>query len=491
MVISSGRRQNASCDQCRRSKKRCAFDPGVEPGGGGQCQYCAHLGHACSFKFVQARQAQRRARIMSSPTPTSAVSPLNPSAAANTNRTSAEGTWESNEPPVQQNIAIDDMIWTDLGPNIFLDFDTFLDPDSQAWMNVSGPIIDPTFEDDSSLNDRQPLSSALTMSPAILRAEQAHDYIVGKDCSSTGLWHSSPIRLLNSTASAQQSTRSLYQIYDTMMIGVATRYLSHSSNHFAGSFRYEFKADYCADELALLDRRDPHKLTSFTISAASHSDQVTPASSARQPHEGAPESLGPITLIGVARFLDNFGSLYGNQLDRKKRKQDEDTLITVLQVFALQFSAPDDVETGVPESPLYLVKDSPGPRGPTTKTQLYTAAWFNAHSRLTESINNRSFVHLYAVILFHIAGQPEEARSMPEYAGCLDVFLDRSLHQLESLSALVESFCSRLDSKSLYRTLLDSSRRVLFWFAYVRDTMTSFVKDRPCILKDGPLAVAG
>lgn len=428
---------------------------------------------------------------MSSPTPTTAVSPSNPSAAANSNRTSAEGTWAALEPSIQQNIGVDDMIWTDLGPNTFLDFDTFLDPDSQAWMNVAGPIIDPIFEDDSSVNERQPLSSTLTMSPTILRAQQADDHIVDKNCSSMGFWHGSPIRLLNSTASAQQTTRNLYQIYDTMMIGVATRYLSHSSNHFAGSFKYEFKADYCADELALLNHRDPHTLTSFTTSATSHNVQVTPVSPARQPHEGAPESLGPITLIGVARFLDNFGSLYGNQLDRKKRKQDEDTLIAVLQVFALQFSAPDDVETGVPESPSYLVKDSPGARGPTTKTQLYTAAWFNAHSHLTQSINTRSFVHLYAVILFHIAGQPEEARSMPEYAGCLDEFLDRSLHQLESLSALVESFCSRLDSKSLYRTLLDSSRRVLFWFAYVRDTMTSFVKDRPCILKDGPLAVAG
>lgn len=428
---------------------------------------------------------------MSSPTPTTAVSPSNPSAAANSNRPSAEGTWAALEPSIQQNIGVDDMIWTDLGPNTFLDFDTFLDPDSQAWMNVAGPIIDPIFEDDSSVNERQPLSSTLTMSPAILRAQQADDHIVDKNCSSMGFWHGSPIRLLNSTASAQQTTRNLYQIYDTMMIGVATRYLSHSSNHFAGSFKYEFKADYCADELALLNQGDPHTLTSLTTSAPSHNVQLTPASSARQPHEGAPESLGPITLIGVARFLDNFGSLYGNQLDRKKRKQDEDTLIAVLQVFALQFSAPDDVETGVLESPSYLVKDSPGARGPTTKTQLYTAAWFNAHSYLTESINTRSFVHLYAVILFHIAGQPEEARSMPEYAGCLDEFLDRSLHQLESLSALVESFCSRLDSKSLYRTLLDSSRRVLFWFAYVRDTMTSFVKDRPCILKDGPLAVAG
>lgn len=52
------RRQNSSCDSCRRSKRRCVLldQPGSQ--NSKSCKYCAHLGRKCTFNFVAEHAAK-------------------------------------------------------------------------------------------------------------------------------------------------------------------------------------------------------------------------------------------------------------------------------------------------------------------------------------------------------------------------------------------------------------------------------------------------
>lgn len=394
--------------------------------------------------------------------------------------------WAAFEPTAQEELSLDDMIWTGLGPNAFLDFDTFLNTDTQDWMDVSTNIVNPQLEEEVTVNDASLPSSTSSLSPTVVRTQQFDKYLPGESASFE-VWHGSPIQLLNSMTLAHQATKALCQVYDTMMTGVARRYLSYNCNQFAGSHRYVFEPECCADQITTSDEKGFRGLADIQ-SALSQYTQRPWEQSGTQMYEKGSEPFRPITLIGVARFLDNFGALYGNRLDRRKRKQDEETFMSVLQAFALQFEPADDLGD---DTLIVKALDASDPGHCPARSQLFTAAWFNAHSYLTESMKTRSFVHLYSVSLFHTIAMPNEARTKPEYSGGPLAFLDQALSQLHGLSRLVEVFCSNLGSDSRYRTLLDSSRRVLFWFAYVRDTMASVLCDRQCKLKDGPISGAG
>lgn len=52
----------------------------------------------------------------------------------------------------------------------------------------------------------------------------------------------------------------------------------------------------------------------------------------------AAQLINKVTMLGMARFLDNFGSRYGNVLESTGRKQDEYILTATLQAFALPFA---------------------------------------------------------------------------------------------------------------------------------------------------------
>lgn len=56
------RRQNSSCDPCRRSKRRCFFPiPGCDELSAA-CTHCRRLGHACTFDFAASRLNSRTKR---------------------------------------------------------------------------------------------------------------------------------------------------------------------------------------------------------------------------------------------------------------------------------------------------------------------------------------------------------------------------------------------------------------------------------------------
>lgn len=495
-MTNSGRRQNSSCDPCRRSKKRCSFAPETQPGASTVCLNCYHLGYKCTFEFVTARAAQRRKRMMVPPTPSASGNgqqlpqsslemPCSPT------RTPDPSIWPTYQPVMEQKLYLDDMFWTGSGSDTFLDFNSFLNTSSCDWTGISNQALgeqDPT--DENIIQDPNSLVALEQLAPAESpRRRDRHDKL-------SGFWTGSPIQLLNSTFLNEQLSRNLSHIYDLMMTGLANRYLAYGCNQFAGTHRYTIEPENsAADLLDLGSGRDTlESNSSHAASFLGGSHRLHPAPSPINP--GLPKSVESrrITLIGVARFLDNFGALYGNKLEWRDRKMDDSTLTAVLQAFALQseiwngaaseYDGADLSKTRSPES------FSPHRRR-ETNSQIFPSAWFNAHSWLVKSKENRSFVHLHAVFLFHMIAQPEEARSKDEFHNSQIRFLDHALHQLQALLALVDAFCSHLDPKSRYRSLLESSTRIMRWYSYVRDTIASFTTDRHCILEDAPIPSMG
>ncbi|KAK4942857.1 hypothetical protein LTR10_017433 [Elasticomyces elasticus] len=440
MVPSSGRRQNASCDPCRHSKKRCAFDPGSQPGSGAPCQNCAHLGHLCTFNFVAARRAQKGAKILASPKsgPFSgqASPPAASPAAASVNALNPGVAWTTIQPPTEREMHLDNMIWAGLGPQTFLDFDTFFATEPQGWMDLSEGVLN----NDILGTGYEVNNDAITplVSPTGFSSQSQEKLRHFEDAPAGDFWHGSSIQLLNSTALTEGVTKNFSRIYDTMMVGLASRYLSYVCNQFAGAHGYIIEPENAASQLTSSDPEDRQRLPDEMLSLTGQCCQSGWGQTVRQSTQKPIESFRRITLIGVARFLDNFSTLYGNKLDPKKRKLDEDTFTSVLQAFASQFASPDDLDPGRQDILSdNIVESAEDPASSITMNQVFTAAWFNAHSHLTQSINNRSFVHLYSVFLFHMTAVPSEASSKIECSGSPLRFLDRALHQLKSLTALL------------------------------------------------------
>lgn len=311
--------------------------------------------------------------------------------------------------------------------------------------------------------------------------------------SAPGLWSGSPIHLLNSSVETQLINQSLGDIYSSMMSGIATRYLDYACNLFAGSYKYSFDDDARSQHAGLGHSGTVSVPKMFTPSwrkqtsdgAGFHGSILSP--------EMLEGQINKVTMIGVARFLDNFGPLYGNIIDQSARSLNDRTLTAVLQAFSLQFSPSN--QTDGPKSPFKKAPDFDAQGSDsdpsiesrsTNSSNVFTAAWFNAHSHLVASKNSRSFVKLYSTFLFRMTTIPPEAQSMnrPEEAPL--ELLNVALQQMEELQDLIETYTEHLGPKSIYRFLLHSTLGIIRWYGYLRDTIESVLYDRPCFLKDAP-----
>jgi hypothetical protein len=327
------------------------------------------------------------------------------------------------------------------------------------------------------------------------------------ESTSSGLWKGSPIHLLNSSVASQLLNSSLGEVYNSMMSGITTRYLDYNCNLFAGPYKYTFESE---------DLGQPEPLASghVPVSAADAPGRI--ANTRRnffppwrrssynfepetlENHTFSPEQvttqINRVTMIGVARFLDNFGPLYGNPIEREARKQDERTLTAVLQAFALQF-APSDPRRGPLKSKLTSPQNSlfssSVTNEPTNSAQVFTAAWHHAHLSLMNTKNNRSFVHIYAVFLFQMTVVPLESLISRDSSGNPVKLLGVALSQMEELQQLIEAYCRDLRPESLYRFLLDSSLAIFRWYGLVRDSIASILHCRPCFMDDPPFRIRG
>ena len=302
----------------------------------------------------------------------------------------------------------------------------------------------------------------------------------------SGFWSGSPIKLLNSSFTANLVGASLDDTYRSMIYGMESRYLAYACNPFASSHNYCFSeenqhmspSELGTQSLAPQAPRDPnasnHALQSFSN---------TPNPSVLFDFFNLPGSpkiseqeVTKVTFVGLARFLDHFSNLYGNKLDRQTRKENEYALVAAQQAFALQWSPCDTLRT---KSSISASTHQKYPL--TNNSQIFAASWFSVRSRILDIKPHRSFTLIYAMLLFHMTSAPGEAKDATTEKNHV---LGQCLHQLLGLKDLVEGYCKHLGRTSTYRMLLESSLKVFQWFAYIKDTMASIVSDRDCILPD-------
>jgi hypothetical protein len=197
-----------------------------------------------------------------------------------------------------------------------------------------------------------------------------------------------------------------------------------------------------------------------------------------------------VTLVGVARFLDNFGNLYGNKLGAGMQKQHESTLVAVLQAFSLQW-LPTSVSpetcnalARVGASALPLMHNFVGDEASQSARALFLDAWFRAHSCLTRSTETRSFRHIYSVFLFQMITTPSEARTLLKDGERPEDLFEKGVRELQQLQKLVHKYCNQLSVNSMYRMLLETAVSIFQWHGYVRDTVNALLDGTPCVCPD-------
>ncbi|OAP60575.1 hypothetical protein AYL99_05577 [Fonsecaea erecta] len=485
------RKQNSSCDPCRRSKRRCAFPDGVNPGSPNSCMNCIHLGHNCTFDFVNSRLNQKKkAKQPVSHAQEQAIAPA-------TSRPEKQFIVPLPADPESLDstqVTAQNALWNGIPHTGFLDVDMFMGNLVSEWTNLESQVL--TSEAQAAEQYQTSNTSASTVHSSTSHYQtppRSPNDLFARRNSTLGLWRGSPIHLLNSSVEIQRINQSLGEVYNSMMSGIAIRYLDYNCNLFAGSYKYSFDPDQ--SNPSTLDINGGQSVNNALTPPWKKAivDTNGPQVDANMAPEKLARQINKVTMIGVARFLDNFGALYSNVIDQKTRSQNERTLIAVLQAFALQFAPSRQAE-----GPLARFFDNPqggsqcstsdampGDRS-TNSQHVFTAAWFNAHSHMVSSRRIRSFVKLYSVFLFLMTSVPPEAASIPCYEDTPLGLLDNALRQMEELQGLVQSYCGHLGRQSIYRFLLLSSVGIIRWYGYLRDTIDSVLHERPCMLEDAP-----
>lgn len=392
---------------------------------------------------------------------------------------------------------IQDALLGDVSYPGFLDVDMFMGNLVSQWTSLDRTSL---MSDDTSADIQQPTSTSSSTT------QSSHDYYPKPQAptfhaprsSALGLWRGSPIHLLNSSVETQRVNQTLGEVYNSMMSGIAIRYLDYNCNLFAGPYKYSFELDQSkptalstgAVQPVAKAFTPPWRRNTADLDSDTQLTSMTPESLASQ--------INKVTMVGVARFLDNFGPLYGNTIDQKARAQNERTLTAVLQAFALQYLPSKQAEG--PLAQFYDSLDSSGRRSDsqsipgdrsTNSLHVFTSAWFNAHAQLVNSRQSRSFVRQYSLFLFLMTSIPAEAASTQPYENSPMGLLDEGLRQLEELQGMVEDYCEHLGRQSIYRFLLQSSIGIIRWYAYLRDTIDSVTHERFCMLEDAPLRSKG
>lgn len=453
------RRQNTSCDPCRRSKRRCFFSSSTNGATGATCANCKRLGRPCTFEFVALKSSSlERRRQYPSPQwdgltdeSLAAVEELSPWLNMDAGHSHIMGNIDSNGP----------------GNTEFMG------------LPISSPSHVEAISRDQNESQLPPLSPSCF---DLVQAPFQHDtrYIVGSSLSS-------PIYLLNTKLDATILDKRLVHIHNTIVTGCASRFMDYDCNLYAKQPGYQLE---CEDSVGIYIKtpvqptaiRNNISSEPIVSSSESNNDTSMPSQEFGQPeaekrrmgpHAPAPNDAGyQMTVFGVIRFLDHFSDLYGNRLSIPARRQSDTVLKAVLRVFSMQW--------------LSILETVPTSQGDATRqsatydplTSAFYGAWFEARSLIQKTQHIRSFRVIYAVLLFDGISIPTKtAESIVAHE-----FLDLCLENLCYLDDLVKKYCATLGSQSIYSSRLEASLSVARWGGYIRDIGASFMTNRQCKL---------
>lgn len=450
------RRQNRSCDPCRRSKRRCTFPLVTLDNPSPACAHCRRLGHTCTFEFATSRQNNKAHRKWRKRHDTHEHM-------ANRYEVSdkhLDSTSQDGENLFEQWLNLDnDSPGNDVGSSNqdYLTGDSMFGPESLS-------------------TDEHQHNKNIISGSRHLRKE--HTILHCGAGSLLGISRRSPVYLLNSKLDATILETRLARIFEIVVSGCTSRYLDYDCNLYATQNRYQIE-----DSTSSTSTVSPESDTDLTESW----EGLTPSDSPRQ---GDPSSTKlqlntdrmvakptiredscNMTLVGCARFLDHLAGLYGNRLGSAARNQSDAALNAVLRVFALQWMP-------LPQSS----SDIQPPSDRDSCLEAYTDAWFNARSQIMNSQHIRSFRIVLAILLFDGIAIPTKAHASLGLTGIEHEFLDIGLRSLCTLDKLVMQYCTTLGPCSRYASLAEASLSLVRWCGYIRDLGAALTANHECKL---------
>ncbi|KAL4884268.1 hypothetical protein BJY04DRAFT_226035 [Aspergillus karnatakaensis] len=427
-MLSSKRRQNTSCDPCRRAKRRCYFSASENGLGDVACANCKTRGRSCTFAFAASKLNDRRSRRLSLKSHQAALADS-----------------EDHDPFSANPDLLASWLDMDAGQSTLSGGD--LDPTERVV--ALNTCFSPSCKHDTGLQAQRQKAPYTPEDRASLLALSTPQHLAN-------ISSSSPICLLNTKLSATVLDQRLAQVHNTIVSGCASRFVDFDCNLYATTSRYRL-AD--GDDLHPFYEQSSHFPNMFPEGIVDASRPVGIPSQSPQPDDPGYH----MTVLGVVRFLDHFGRLYGNRLSASARSQSDAVLKAVLRIFSMQWLSTSETEATA----------TPG-----SLTAAFHDAWFHARALLQNAQYIRSFRVLYAILLFEGISIPREARnSVPAHK-----FLGQGLTSLQYLNKLIQEYCSILGPHSMYSSLLKACLSVVCWGGYIRDIGAALVSDHCCRL---------
>jgi hypothetical protein len=443
------RRQNTSCDRCRRSKRRCTVSSSPDGVSNKICVNCKRLGHQCTFEFAESHLlsvSNKRQKRQHSDT---GVSPQQ-TGLSDYDRTIGGATSSPNNQLDAALVADQDVLSSWLN----LDFDAYFDGTTSLTSNLdpSTPSTEPYFQHTPAVgggleNQRTLQSTGFPM----IQTSGSSSF-----CPRICLSINSPIYLLNSAIDAKILGDRLTRIYEAIATATASRFLDYDCNLYASKNRYRIgdsESGSSNGSVATRSNVDPH--ATFL-----GDDSSIPT------HDGVGQE---ISLLGSVRFLDHFGDLYGNRLNSTARKKSDEALKAVLRVFSMQWlpSTPSTTDSMSFSETASQTQHS-NQRECENSLDSFTDAWVRARSLLHDAHNVQSFRVILATLTFVGIVTPMK---IIEQEGLLPTgLLDTALRKLCHLDRLVTNYCANLGSSSIYGSLAETSLSIIRWAGYIRDT---------------------
>lgn len=447
------RRQNASCDPCRRSKRRCVVLPSSD--GVSACANCRRLGHECTFEFAESKsgltpKSNKRTKYQHNATTT-------------TIREDGCGVETS---PVADIIIpqgqFDPTLMLDqdiLSSWLNLDFENYLEGDSTSSTNDFDSFTSPTDLSTRHTPTSGNIDNELTLhSTGFPKIENCRSV---QSIPKIGLSFNSPIYLLNSGIDAKILGDRLTRIYDAIAMSTASRFLEYDCNLYPSKNRYRIA------EIASSTSNGSAPGITGTESPASPSGHADPMSA-------QDETTQSISLLGSVRFLDHFGDFYGNRLNAAARRKCDETLKAVLLAFSMQWLPSSNNSFEQSNNDQKQTEDN--------ALDSFIDAWVRARSLLLDAHahNTRSFRMILATLTF--VGIVTPTKIIDSEGLVPNNFLNNALNQLCTLNQLVTNYCVELGPSSVYGSLAEASLSIIRWAGYIRDTGAALSMDHKSIL---------
>jgi hypothetical protein len=468
-VFNTSRRQNRSCDPCRRSKRRCVVLSNSDGVPDAICANCKRLKRQCTFEFAIAQSSSlshKRPKFRHEGHSRSTTQDVSHESDFETTIDAVAGS-TSNQFDAAS-VADQDMLATWLNLDCFDEVvaDSFISfpPD-----NESSNLSSTSHSDNRGLDERRSTNQVAATTRQLNRLHEGQNSGSIGVRPVVGLSFNSPIYLLNSGIDANVFGDRLARIYEAIATASASRFLDYDCNLYATGSRYR-----------LGDSDSGSSRGSTPAKSAMGPTAITPRYSIPAPPDQ--NTAHDISLLGSVRFLDHLSGLYGNRLDYAARRKSDEVFKAVLRAFSMQWLSSPTSSAERPTNDQRSRTPNPGDSGCDSSLNAFIDAWVRARSLLQDAHHVRSFRVVFATLMF--VGIVTPTKIIEREGVISNHFLDTALQKLRYLDGLVTQYCSNLGPSSTYGALAEASLSIIRWTAYIRDTGAALAMDRQCKLPD-------